>query len=83
MKRVYVTQRDNPTSGDFVELVKRDLDNIGIDYNEEAILQQSKIQLKLIIKEKLKASVLLKLKEKQSSYTKIRDITSQQSMSKN
>ena len=52
VKRVYVTQRDNPTSGDFVELVKRDLDNIGIDYNEEAILQQSKIQLKLIIKEK-------------------------------
>ena len=30
--RVYLAQRDNPTKGDFVELVKAVLDNIGIDY---------------------------------------------------
>lgn len=75
VKRVYVTQRDNPTSGDFVELVKSDLEDINIEYIEKAIIQQSKTQLKLIIKEKLKASVLKKLKDKQSSHSKIRDIT--------
>ena len=75
MKRVYVTQRDNPTSGHFVELVKSDLEDINIEYREKAIIQQSKTQLKLIIKEKLKASVLKKLKDKQSSHSKIRDIT--------
>ena len=74
VKRVYVTQRDNPTSGDFVELVKSDLEDINIEYIEKAIIQQSKTQLKLIIKEKLKASVLMKLKDKQSSHSKIRDI---------
>ena len=31
VKRVYITQRDNPTSGDFVDLVKSDLEDINIE----------------------------------------------------
>ena len=40
VKRVFITQRDNPTSGDLVELVKKDLEDIGIVYDEEEKIKQ-------------------------------------------
>ena len=42
VKRVYVAQRNNPTKGDFIELVKQDLNDIGEDFDEETIRCQTK-----------------------------------------
>ena len=51
--RVYSAQRDNPTKGDFIELVKADLENIGIDYDEEYFKGQTKGQFKQHIKKNI------------------------------
>ena len=56
--RVYLAQRDNPTKGDFVELVKADLENIGIDYDEEYFKGQTKGQFKQHIKNNISKLVL-------------------------
>ena len=38
VKRVYMAQKESPSKGDFVNLVKADFDFIGITYNEEMCL---------------------------------------------
>ena len=37
IKRVYKVQKESPTPGDFVELVKEDLNNIGEAFDVETI----------------------------------------------
>ena len=49
LKKVFLAQREQPTRGDFVELVTKDLKDIGITY-EEAITNQ-------ITKQKLKKTL--------------------------
>ena len=61
VKRVYVAQRNNPTKGDFIELVKQDLNDIGEDFDEEKIRCQTKTIFKAHIKNKIKEAVFTKL----------------------
>ena len=44
--RVYIAQRNNPTKGDFVQLVKADLEDINVSYNEEYFKSLKKDQFK-------------------------------------
>ena len=75
VKRVYVAQRNNPTKGDFIELVKQDLNDIGEDFDEEKIRCQTKTIFKAHIKNKIKEAVFTKLKDTKKTHSKIRDIT--------
>ena len=50
VKRVYRAQSDRPTKGDFVELVKADLEMIGATLNENEIQTQTKGEFKSSIK---------------------------------
>ena len=62
IRRVYNAQRDNITHGDFVELVKGDLEYIGKAFDEESIMLQTKPQYKNHIKKKIRAKVFEDLK---------------------
>lgn len=72
--RVYLAQRDNPTKGDFVELVKADLERIGIDYDEEWFKGLTKVQFKQHIKNNISKLVFKDLKSLQSNHSKVKDI---------
>ena len=54
VKRIYRAQKDNPTRGDFVELVTEDLKMIKEDFDEDNFLKFSKIDFKNHIKKKIK-----------------------------
>ena len=74
IKRVYEAQKQHPTTGDFIELVRKDMEVIGQDFNEEYIKSESKSQFKSHIKKKIREAALKELKLIQNTHTKVRDI---------
>ena len=74
IRRVYEAQKSNPTHGDFICLVKRDLEDINEPFDEEKIASLSKLQLKTHIRKKIGQLVFNDLKLKQDTHSKIRDI---------
>ena len=74
IKRVYEAQRDNTTPGDFVDLVKADLSNIGEIFDEDNIKLQGKHIFKTHIKNKIKARTFEDLKSQQQKHSKVRSI---------
>ena len=56
IKRVYKVHKESPTPGDFVELVKEDMNVIGEAFGKETICIRNKYQFKTIIKEKIRLS---------------------------
>ena len=74
VKRVYEAQKDKPTTGDFIELVKKDLEMIGQDFDEEFILSKTTSQFKSHIKKKTREAALKELKLVQLTHTKVSDI---------
>ena len=50
VKRVGNPQKNKPTTGDFIELVKKDLEMVGQDFDEEFILSETTSQFKSHIK---------------------------------
>ena len=74
VRRVYTAQKNNPTRGDFIELVKQVFQDFCEPFYEEAILLENKNTFKSCIKKKIKETVFTKLKDIQKSHSKIRDI---------
>ena len=74
VKRVFDAQKNNPTQGDFICLVKSDLEYIEEPYNEQNITSMSKSQFKTHIKKKLNQAVFNSLKVLQNTHSKVRDI---------
>ena len=74
IKRVYTADRDNPTKGDFIELVKEDLESIGEPFDENGIYSKYKSLFKQIIKRKIRDPAFRNLKDIKNSQSKIRDI---------
>ena len=72
IKRVYDAQKLNPTKDDFVKLVEEDLKLIEMEETE--IIGKSKTEFKTIVKNKIKEVVLLAMKEKQKSHTKMKTL---------
>ena len=50
IKKVFLAKKDQPTNGDFVELVLKDLKNIGLTYEEAISNQLTKSKLKDLAK---------------------------------
>ena len=74
LKRVYMAQKEQPTNGDFCELVKEDFKTIGEDLNEIDILAMGKYNYKKLIKTKVKQAALKALQEIQASHSKVNQI---------
>ena len=72
LKKVFFAQKANPTMGDFVELVGKDLESLGI--TESFVETSSKTGLKKHIKKISKSVALILLKERQLKHTKIKNI---------
>ena len=76
VKRVYEAQKDIPTKGDFIELVKKDLEMIEQDFDEEFMNSTTKSQFKSDVQKKLRKAAFEELKMIQLTHIKVRDIKS-------
>ena len=74
VKKVFKAQWENPTKGDFSELVKEDLDMIGAKYDENILLGYSKAQFKAFIKKHINEASFKYLKSLQIKHTKVQNI---------
>ena len=74
VKRVYKAQNENPTKGDFSELVKGDMEIIGQNYDEDIISKYSKSQFKAFIHKKINEESFKHLKSLQIKHTKTKNI---------
>ena len=73
-KRVYMSQKQSPTKGDFFNMVKKDFETIGEVFDESEISAKSKDLHKSNIKSKTMKAAFLYLKKRQSSHSKVREI---------
>ena len=74
IRRVYEAQKNNPTRGDFILLVKKDLEDINEPFDEDKFTSLSRFQLKTHIRNKIQKLVFDDMKLKQGTHSKIRDI---------
>ena len=74
IKRVYNEQKINPSRGDWICQLKEDFEFIGEEFTEESANMNTKTDYKKIIKLKVRAKVFEKLKETQSTHSKVSDI---------
>ena len=74
IKRIYKAQAENPSPGDFIELVKKDFVTIREEFNESKILNMTKESFKKVIKEKIKTAAFDYLRTLQAKHSKIQDI---------
>ena len=74
VRRIFEAQRNNPTPGDFICLVKIALEYIDEPYNENNIVSMNKTQFKMHIRKKLNQSIFNSLKVLQDTHSKVRDI---------
>jgi hypothetical protein len=74
LKTVFMAQKDNPTQGDFVTLVEKDLNTLGISYEEATSNKLSKNELKTRLKVCATNVALKQLKIDQLSHNKVKHI---------
>ena len=74
VRRVFSAQVENPSKGDFIQLVEEDFKMIGEEIDFESICQMTKIQFKKHIKEKVKLVTFNDLQDIQKGHSKVRDI---------
>ena len=73
-KKIYETQKENPSKGDFSELVNSDLKYLSDHLTESYIKSRSSAALKTEIKTLIRKKALEYLSKKQSEHSKIRSI---------
>ena len=73
-KKIYNCQKTNPVKGDWIELVRKDFSDLGMELNEDIIKNETKVQFKSRIRKHLKTNILVEMKEKQQGHKKISDI---------
>ena len=73
-KRVYNAQKKNPLEGDWVKMVEKDFEVLGLRINESEILNCTKSQYKSVVKRKLRDHMFSELKRVQSDHSKIKII---------
>ena len=73
-KKIYQTQKENPLSGDFAELVQNDLSSLSAHLTDSYIESKNKESLKTEIKALIHQKALKYLFNKQRSHSKIKDI---------
>ena len=74
IRRIYEAQVLKPCDGDFADLVKKDLQSIGVPLDTEKIRNTGRQQFKTYIKQKVSLTAFRYLKNLQSGHSKIREI---------
>ena len=75
LKKIYNAQKENPLKGDWILMVKKYFEDIGLIFNEEETIKENKSQFKERIKKRKKITfVLKKLKVEQKEHSKISHI---------
>jgi hypothetical protein len=74
IKRVFWAQQEHTTSGDFIDLVRKDMELIGEPYSEENIMKQSKEEFKAHVKKKVNQAALKYLQDMQLGHSKIKSL---------
>ena len=75
IRQVYETLKKDSRKGDFVDLVKKDLEEINIDHTEEEIMHMKNIHWKIYVHEKVKDAAFNYLVQENSDKTKTRHIS--------
>ena len=70
VKKVYIAQRDDPTSGDFVKLVEKDMEDLNVTY--EQVASMDKIKLKKTLKSNATNAAFQELKEKLKKHKSVK-----------
>ena len=68
-----MAQKESPSQGDFVNLVRSDLDFIGITYDEKIFCQMSQAQFKSLIHKQIYTAAFNEFTALQAQHTKVRD----------
>ena len=71
VKRVFEAQKNDPTTGDFIELIKKDLEMIGQDFDKTFICSKTKSELKTHIYKKIREAAFQELKLVQMKHSKV------------
>ena len=71
---MFNAQQENTTKGDFIELVKKDLEMLGLTYDEQLITKQSKQEFKTFVKNLTNREAFKQLKSMQRGRTKTKHI---------
>ena len=74
IKRVYMAQKQKPTKGDWISLIKNDFELIEEQFNEDAITAMSKNKFKKYVKEKIEKAAFKYLLKLKNSHNKIKNI---------
>lgn len=72
LKKVFLAQKLNPSQGDFVNIVEKDLKDLNLTHEEVAEL--SKTQLKATLKKNAKSAAFEQLETTLLTHTKVKDI---------
>ena len=72
-KRILKAQMASPLEGDFINLLKSDLESVGIPFSME-ITEMSKKKFKKFVKDKVRSAALEYLKKVQQNHSKVRHI---------
>ena len=73
-RRIFDAQIANSCTGDFAELVKHDLESIGLGYDPSLIRNTDEEAFKKLIKKKITAAAYRYLSGLQNTHSKVRDI---------
>ena len=71
VRKIYETQKGNPSPGDFSLLVIDDLKEIGMNFNDDQISLLSKYKFKHIVKNKVRNAAFIYLQEMQKKHSKM------------
>ena len=74
ISKIYAAQKEKPSKGDFVNLVKNDLENIGLEISEHEMIQIPKQNLK---KDKVLNASFIYLKSLQRNHSKMKNMKHQ------
>ena len=73
--RIYQAMKEEPIKGDWIELVKEDLESIDMSIeDEEKIKNMTEAKFKKIVKEKIREVAFKKLEEKKAWHDKVRTV---------
>ena len=70
-----MAQKESPSKGDFVNLVKADFESVGVNFNEETFSQMSRDQFKTLIHKSINSKAFQEFTTLQAQHSKVRDIT--------
>ena len=74
VKRKYFAQKESPTKGNWIHIIKEDMELLDIDMSKTKITRMSKNQFKKLVKTSVKTATFRALRTLQDNHTKIKHI---------